>query len=106
MDKQVLHYGIVLSIVFDRKNKNSHTHTHTHIYIYIYIVLTHNRMHSLKKEYGSCDSSVDIATGYGLDGRGNNFRLLLSVQTASRSPPASYQVDTVDCLAGVKAAGA
>jgi hypothetical protein len=38
------------------------THTHTHIYIYIYIYI------------GGPDSSVSIATGYGLNGPGIESR--------------------------------
>jgi hypothetical protein len=59
-------------------------------------------------KYRCRDSSVGIATGYGLDDRvvesrwGQDFLLLHVVQTGSRAHPASYQMDT----AGGKAAGA
>jgi hypothetical protein len=49
----------------------------------------------------SWDSSVCIATGYGLDGRASDFFSLHSVQSGSATHPASYPVGT-----GGKAAGA
>jgi hypothetical protein len=50
---------------------------------------------------GSRDSSVRIATGYGLDGRGSifgrrDFSLYHSVQTGSGAHPASYPMGTTD----------
>jgi hypothetical protein len=58
------------------------------------------------------DSSVDLATGYGLDGRGSIpgrgkiFFLLHSVQTGSEDHPASFSTGIVSDLLGVKATGA
>jgi hypothetical protein len=63
----------------------------------------------------SRDSSVCIAIGYGLNGRGSgipfpagagNFSLHHSVQTGSGAHPASYLMCTGGCFPGSKAAGA
>jgi hypothetical protein len=63
----------------------------------------------------SCDSSVGIALGYGLDDRGSrvrfptvagNFTLHYRVQNGSGAHPASYPMGTRGCLPGDKAAGA
>jgi hypothetical protein len=59
------------------------------------------------------DSSVGIATGYGLDDRGvgvrvsvrSNFSLLHVVQTGSGVHPASYPIGTKDSFPGVKRPG-
>jgi hypothetical protein len=62
----------------------------------------------------SRDSSVGLATGYGLDGRGIGVRflsrsrdmsLLHSFQTGSEAYPASYTMGTGDSFPGVKAPG-
>jgi hypothetical protein len=59
----------------------------------------------------SRDSSVDIATGYNLDGRGsipgrdNIFSLVHSAQNGSGAHAASYQVNTELYFPGVKVAG-
>jgi hypothetical protein len=78
----------------------------------------------LKKEQGqlyfylylkSCDSSVGIALGYGLDDRDSRFRfpagagnfsLHQRVQNGSGAHPASYPVGTRSCFPGGKVAGA
>jgi hypothetical protein len=61
------------------------------------------------------DSSVNIATDYGLDGRiigvripaeAGNFSLRHRVQTTYGAHPASYQVGIGDPFPGGKAAGA
>jgi hypothetical protein len=57
------------------------------------------------------ESSVGIATGYALDGRGSflsrgkRFSLLHSVQGASRGHPASYPMGIGGSLPGGKAVG-
>jgi hypothetical protein len=59
----------------------------------------------------SRDSSVGIATGYRLDGRGSipggaeNFSLLYNVQTGSEAHPASYPLGTGTVSKGVKRPG-
>jgi hypothetical protein len=63
------------------------------------------------KEHKSRDSSVSIATGYGLDspgsipGRGKIF-LLHSIQIGSEALPASYPMDTEGDFLGGEVAGA
>jgi hypothetical protein len=60
----------------------------------------------------SRDSSVGVATGYGLDGwgsipgTGRDFPLLHSVQTGSGAHPASYTFKNVGSFPGGKATGA
>jgi hypothetical protein len=63
----------------------------------------------------SCDSSVGIALGYGLDDRGSrvrvpagagNFFLHHSVQNGSGAHPASYPMGTRGSFPGGKRAGA
>jgi hypothetical protein len=60
----------------------------------------------------SRDSSVDITTGYGLEGRGSIldrskiFSVIHSVQTGTKTRPACYPVDPGDSFPGGKAAGA
>jgi hypothetical protein len=63
----------------------------------------------------SCDSSVGIALGYGLEDRGSrvrfpagagNFSLHHRVQNSSGTHPASYPMGTRDSFPGGKAAGA
>jgi hypothetical protein len=58
----------------------------------------------------SRDSSVGIAMGYGLDGRGSakarDFSLLPSVQTGCGAHPASYPMCTGGFFPGGKAAAA
>jgi hypothetical protein len=65
--------------------------------------------------YKSCDSSVGIALGYGLDDRGSrvrfpaeagNFSLHHCVQNCSRAHPASYSICTRVSFPGGKAARA
>jgi hypothetical protein len=51
----------------------------------------------------SLDSSVSIAIGYGLDGRGSAFYILHSVQTRSGAHPASYPVSTGGLRSGREA---
>jgi hypothetical protein len=59
---------------------------------------------------GSCDSSIGIAAGYGLEGwgfvrgRGKMF-LLRIIQTGSEAHPASYPVGTVVSFPESKVAG-
>jgi hypothetical protein len=62
-----------------------------------------------------CDSSVGIATGYGLDDRmmgvqfpagAGNFPRRRHVQTGSGTHPASYPMGTEGFFPGSKAAGA
>jgi hypothetical protein len=64
----------------------------------------------IKQMQGSRDSSVGIATGYGLDGQGlipgRDVSLLHSVQTGSGAHPASYPMGTGGSFPGDKAAGA
>jgi hypothetical protein len=66
-------------------------------YSNLYIVLNY---HKLYLKLISRDNSVDIATGYGPDGRGSifggarNFPLLHRVQTGSGAHPASYVMGT------------
>jgi hypothetical protein len=64
---------------------------------------------------GSCDSSVGIALGYGLDDRGyrvrfpaeaGNFSLHHRVQNGPGARPASYPMGTGGSFPGGKAAGA
>jgi hypothetical protein len=64
--------------------------------------------------FKSCDSSVDLGLGYGLDDRGSrvrfpamagNFSLHRRVQNGSRAHPASYPMGTRDSFPGDKAAG-
>jgi hypothetical protein len=64
---------------------------------------------------GSCDSSVGIALGYGLDDRGSrvrfpagagNFSLHHSFQNGSGTHPASYPMGIRGSIPGGKAAGA
>jgi hypothetical protein len=60
---------------------------------------------------GSWDSSVGIATRYGLGGPGSipavqDFSLLHSVQTGSGAHPASYPMGTGGSFPGGKAVGA
>jgi hypothetical protein len=61
---------------------------------------------------GKRDSSVGVATDYGLDDRGStpcrskSFLLLRSVQTGSGVHPASYAMRIVGSFQGGKAAGA
>jgi hypothetical protein len=55
-----------------------------------------------------CDSSVGIATGYGLDGRGVGVRVRVGVRFFSsprRPDPAAYQMDTGGPLPGRNEAG-
>jgi hypothetical protein len=58
------------------------------------------------------DSSVIIATGYGLDGwssipgRGKFFTFYTASIPSAGTHPASYPVGTKGCFAGSKAAGA
>jgi hypothetical protein len=52
------------------------------------------------RSHWSRDSSVGIATGYGLDGPGFDFSLLHSVQTGSGAHPASYPIGTGGSFAG------
>jgi hypothetical protein len=58
------------------------------------------------------DSSVGIATGYGLDDRGSipgrvrNFSVFHSIQSGSGYNPVSYLMDTNDSFSGGKADGA
>jgi hypothetical protein len=63
----------------------------------------------------SCDNSVGIALGYGLDNRGSrvrfpagagNFSLHHRVQTGSGAYPASYPLGTMGSFPGGKAVGA
>jgi hypothetical protein len=63
----------------------------------------------------SCDSSVGIALGYRLDGRGSrvrfpagagNFSLHHRLQNGSRAHTASYPTGTRGSFPGSKAAGA
>jgi hypothetical protein len=59
---------------------------------------------------GSRDSSVGVATGYGLDGQGSIldgkiFSRLHSVQTGSEAHPASCPIGTGDDFPVGKAAG-
>jgi hypothetical protein len=63
----------------------------------------------------SCDSSVDIALGYGLDDEGprvrfpalaGKFSLHHRVQNGSESHPASYPMGTRGSFRGSKAVGA
>jgi hypothetical protein len=63
----------------------------------------------------SCDSSVGIALGYGLDDRGSrvrfpvgagNYSLHHRVQNGSGAHPSSYPMDTRDSFPEGKAAGA
>jgi hypothetical protein len=57
----------------------------------------------------SRDSSVGIAKGYGLDGRGSipgDFSLLHGVHTGSGAHPAYYTMGTGGDFPGGKAAGA
>jgi hypothetical protein len=65
--------------------------------------------------YKSCDSSVGIALGYGLDDRGSrvrfsagagNFSLDHRVQNGSGAHPASYLMGTKGSFPESKAAGA
>jgi hypothetical protein len=65
--------------------------------------------------FGSRDSSVGIALGYGLDNRGSrvpfpagpgNFSLHHRVKNGSGAHPASYSMGTGGSLPGGKAAGA
>jgi hypothetical protein len=62
--------------------------------------------------FGSSCSSIDIATGYGLDGRGSipegasDFSLFYSVQTGSGAHPASYPMGTRSFFPKGKAAWA
>jgi hypothetical protein len=55
--------------------------------------------------------SVDIATGYRLDGRGlisgkgKKYFLLQNVQTGSGDHPVSYPMRTEESFSGVKAVG-
>jgi hypothetical protein len=66
-------------------------------------------------KYLSQDSSVGIATGYGLDDQGGGgssspvrvkkFSLLHIVQTGSRVHPTSYKMGTGDSFPGVKRKG-
>jgi hypothetical protein len=57
---------------------------------------------------GSRDSSVGIATGYGLDGPGSTpagaryFSVLHSVHAGSEAHPASYPVGTGGSILGVR----
>jgi hypothetical protein len=57
-------------------------------------------------------SSVGIATGYGLDGRGSipgrgkTFLILLSVKTGSEAHPVACKMGTGVSFPGVKASGA
>jgi hypothetical protein len=62
----------------------------------------------------SCDSSVGIALGYGLDDRGSrvrfptgagNFSLHHRVQNVSGAHPASYPMGTADFFPGGEASG-
>jgi hypothetical protein len=62
----------------------------------------------------SCDSSVGIATGYGLDDQGSRVRFLSGaaksslhqrVQNGSGVHPASYPVGTTGSFPGGKTAG-
>jgi hypothetical protein len=63
--------------------------------------------------YGSRDSAVGIATGYGLDNQGvgvrvpvgQKFSLLHAVQTGSGAHPASYPMGTGGSFSGAKTAG-
>jgi hypothetical protein len=64
--------------------------------------------------YKSCDSSVGIALGYGLDGRGSGFRFPAEagnfsshhrVQNRSGAHPASYPMGMRSSFPGGKAAG-
>jgi hypothetical protein len=64
--------------------------------------------------YKSCDSSVGIALGYGLDDRGSrvrfpagagNFSFHHRVQNGSGAHPASYPMGTRGSFPGGKAAG-
>jgi hypothetical protein len=63
----------------------------------------------------SCDSSVSIALGYGLDNRGSrvrflagdgNFSLHHHIQNGAGAHPASYPMGTKGSFPGGKAAGA
>jgi hypothetical protein len=65
--------------------------------------------------FKSCDSSVGVALGYGLEDRGSrvrflagagNFSLHHRVQNGSRARPASYPIGTGGSFPGGKAAGA
>jgi hypothetical protein len=78
-------------------------------------ILTHLQVFSLPEhENESRDSSVGIATGYGVTTKGSEFEfpwgqefsLLHVVQTGSGVHPASYPMGTGGSLPGGKAAGA
>jgi hypothetical protein len=80
-------------------------------------VLTYRQNDVISKHLLSArsrDSSVGIATGYGLDDRGigvdsrwaQEFSILHVVQTGFATHPASYPVGTGGSFAGGKAAGA
>jgi hypothetical protein len=51
------------------------------------------------------DRSVNIKTGYRLDGRGKSFSPLQSFQTSSGAHPASYPMGTRALSLGDKTAG-
>jgi hypothetical protein len=77
------------------------------MYIYIF---AYTYIHKLK----SRDSTVGIATGYGLDDKtigvrvpvGQKCSFLLVIQTESGAQPASYRNGTGVFFPGVKATGA
>jgi hypothetical protein len=82
---------------------------------YINISLRVQFIFSKTPVFKSCDSSVGIALGYGLDDRGSgvrfpavagNFSLHHRVQNGSGAHPACYPMGTRGSFPGGKAAGA
>jgi hypothetical protein len=102
--------GCLLPFFFLVRHSKSVINSQLRIRMYVtYIQNVRNFVCFLYTYFKSRDSSVGIATGYGLDDRGSRFRfpagagnfsLHWRVQTGSGAHPTSYPMGTGGCLPG------